>query len=128
LRDNLADFSQNEVKFWQKKATQFCEWLQGYINYLRFNFSFLRLALNKEEQGHAIDFAKKAGALLVGAIVVASLATPLAGYGAELGKYFFDNFSFQPSDKEPVSEYMSQFTDWFAEQDQNTLLKKVKGD
>lgn len=86
--------------------------------------------LNKEEQGHAINFAKKAGALLVGALVVASFATPLAGHGAELGQYFFDKYWGQSEssgdDKDPVEEFMSKFQDWLAEQDHDELMKKIE--
>lgn len=88
-------------------------------------------ALDKEEQDHAINFAKKAGALLVGALVIASFATPLAGHGAELGKYFFDNYwgTSESSDgeKDPVHEFMAKFQDWLAEQDQDKLLDEIKG-
>lgn len=87
--------------------------------------------LNKEEQGHAVSFAKKAGALLIGALVVASFATPLAGYGAEVGKYFLDNYwgtsESGDEDKDPVDEFMSKFQDWLAEQDHEELMAKIKG-
>ena len=86
--------------------------------------------LNKEEQGHAVSFAKKAGALLIGALVVASFATPLAGYGAEVGKYFLDNYwgtsESGDEDKDPVDEFMSKFQDWLAEQDHEELMAKIK--
>lgn len=87
--------------------------------------------LNKEEQDHAVNFAKKAGALLVGALVIASFATPLAGHGAELGKYFLDNYwgtsESSEGEKDPVHEFMAKFQDWLAEQDQDKLLDEIKG-
>jgi hypothetical protein len=83
--------------------------------------------LSQAEVEHAKDFAKLAGTLLVGALVAATMVTPLAGLGPELGEYFLtmltpESRSSSLSSATLISKtFMDKFHDWLITQDVSKL-------